>query len=549
MDMESGKNAVNSSPKPLLNDKSVSQTPAAAGSFAKIASILNTKITADAESLAKIASVLNTKIALPSLPKRLVADIHLHERLAKQKEALIFLANHDAITHGNVRLAAEQITETIAKVLGNEYTGIWLLSEACDNLEVVDEYITSREAHEPEDEYARTDFPGWFESLMAESHIVVRNEMDMFNLKPEFFDHNQRWGIKSGLETVIYAYGEGHKVIGLLQSDDNTERDFFDDEIEFHRQVANIFSIAVHNKQFHLLEIQIDKKEKLVQAQRQTLRDIMNLKALNDGDTKTTFDYICKKLVELYSVDGCTIWQTFGSSDKLTCISSYDKKHGYLDDLSGYDIERSRAPIYFDVIASGRCFAVEDVSTDMHLSEVFDNQIEPFDTVAVLDAGVFHYKKLMGSICLDSKVKHVWDSNDKLFLTEITEIICECILNKENKHLESMLRILSTAIEHSPCAIFAVNADQHIQYCNARFEQWVGVDKHKLLGMSMRSLRVTEDSVAVFSRLLTAVSHSKMWEGDLELVSADGKSSRMMVTATPIYNDKSVVSEFIFFCE
>lgn len=556
MNIESGTEAPkNTSPDPLPGGAPVSAGSAApssatSGSFAKIASVLNTKITApDAQSLAKIATVLNTKITLPSLPKRLVADIHLHERLAKQKEALTFLSNHEAITHGNVKLAAELITETLARVIENEYTGVWLLNEAGDCLRVIDEFVSSRHVHEPEDEYARYEYPGWFESIMSRPHIVANSEMDMFTLKPEFFEENQKWQIKSALETTIYAYGEEKKIIGLLQSDDNVERDFFDDEIEFHRQVANLFAAVVHNEQFHLLEIKIHKKEKNVQEQREVLRDIMNLKALNDGDTKTTFDFICKKLTALYEVDGCTIWQAFGSTEKLTCVSCYDKKQGNIKEVGEFDIDRHNTPIYFDVIASGRCFAVEDVSKDKHLSELYNNQIEPFGTVSVLDAGVFHYKKLMGSICLDTSVKRTWDNGDKLFLTEVTELICECILNKENKRLASQLRILSTAIEHSPCAIFAVDANQQIQYCNSHFEKWVGLDKNALLGSNMNQLKVAEISAVEFGRLLTSVQQSKPWQGGIKLIATDGQSRKMAVTATPIYDDSSAVSEFIFFCE
>jgi PAS domain S-box-containing protein len=556
MNMESGtEKATKTSPDPLLGGAPVSGAPAvssssASGSFAKIASVLNTKITApDAQSLAKIATVLNTKITLPTLPKRLVADIHLHERLAKQKEALTFLSNHEAITHGNVKLAAELITETLARVIENEYTGVWLLNESGDCLNVIDEFVSSRHTHEPEDEYARHEYPGWFESMMNRSHIVANSEMDIFTLKPEFFEENQSWGIKSGLETTIYAYGEASKVIGLLQSDDNVERTFFEDEIEFQRQVANLFAAVVHNEQFHLLEIKIHKKEKNIQEQREVLRDIMSLKALNDGDTKSTFDFICKKLTALYGVDGCTIWQIFGSTEKLTCVSCYDKKQGNLKELGEFHIDRHDTPIYFDVIASGRCFAVEDVSKDRHLSELYDDQIEPFGTVSVLDAGVFHYKKLMGSICLDASVKRTWDNGDKLFLTEITELICECILNKENKHLASQLRILSKAIEHSPCAIFAVDANQQIQYCNSHFEKWVGLDKSALIGSNMSQLKVAEISAVEFGRLLTSVRQSKLWQGGLKLISSNGQSRKMAVTATPIYDDNSAVSEFIFFCE
>lgn len=505
--------------------------------------------TAASAALNKIVNVLNTKITLPTLPKRLVADIHLHERLAKQKEALAFLSAHQAVTQGNVHLAAQLITETIAQLLGNEYTGIWLFNEQEDCLNVVDEYVLSRSVHGAEDEYTRNEYPGWFETIMSKSQLIANSEMDMFNNKPEFFENNQKWGIKSGLETVIYAYGEEGKAVGLLGSDDNQEREFFEDEIIFHQQIAQLMAIAIHNQRYHLLEMQISKKEQFVHEQRRVVHELMNLKALHNGDTKNTFDFICKQLVELYDVHGCTLWQVFDRTDQLTCVSSYDVKTGYAQDLAAYDIERSKTPIYFDVIASGRCFAVADVAQDLHLSELYDEQLAPEGIVSVLDMGIFHHKKLIGSICLDATLPRQWDNSDKLFLTEIAELICECILNKENQWLASQLRILSTAIEHTPCAIFAVDAHQQIQYCNGHFQHAMGIDKDKLLGMPINRLSVAETSVPDFSRMLTAVRAGKPWQGAVELKNSAGGMQHFKLTATPLFDQAVATGEVVFFCE
>ncbi|MEH1893523.1 MAG: ATP-binding protein [Nostoc sp.] len=174
------------------------------------------------QQLRKTFSVLSTKNEelelqvkqrTQDLKQEIQERINSQRRLGQHNQALAELANHRAISEGNLETAFKIITQKAANALEVERVSVWLFNGDRTKLQCISLYERRNQIHSAGLERNRADYPIYFKALASTRTIVVtdtRTDLRVQELSDELLEPNN---IVSLIDTSIWVGGE---VVGTV---------------------------------------------------------------------------------------------------------------------------------------------------------------------------------------------------------------------------------------------------------------------------------------------------------------------------------------------
>ena len=174
------------------------------------------------QQLRKTFSVLSTKNEelelqvkqrTQELKQEIQERINSERRLDQHNQALAELANHRAISQGNLETAFKIITQKAANALEVERVGVWLFNGDRTKLQCISLYERRNQIHSAGLERNLADYPIYFKALASARTIVVtdtRTDLRVQELSDELLEPKN---IISLIDTSIWVGGE---VVGTV---------------------------------------------------------------------------------------------------------------------------------------------------------------------------------------------------------------------------------------------------------------------------------------------------------------------------------------------
>jgi PAS domain S-box-containing protein len=168
------------------------------------------------------------------ITERKQAEIALADserRLRQQSEALANLAQHKALSQGNLQIAVHAITEVAAQSLDVERVGVWLYEGDRTQLRCIDLYEQSNHRHTANEILTAANYPTYFSELNAARVIAADDAQTDSRVREFLIPYFQPFGITSTLDAPIRVGGKivgivAHEHVGSLRQWTLTEQNF-----------------------------------------------------------------------------------------------------------------------------------------------------------------------------------------------------------------------------------------------------------------------------------------------------------------------------------
>ena len=204
------------------------------------------------QQLRKTFSVLSTKNEelelqvkqrTQELKQEIQERINSQRRLSQHNQALAELANHRAISEGNLETAFKIITQKAANALEVERVGVWLFNGERSKLQCISLYERCNQIHSAGLERNLADYPIYFKALASARTIVVtdtRTDLRVQELSDELLEPKN---IISLIDTSIWVGGE---VVGtVLYEQIETPRTWELSEQNFISSIAEFVALTL----------------------------------------------------------------------------------------------------------------------------------------------------------------------------------------------------------------------------------------------------------------------------------------------------------------
>jgi signal transduction histidine kinase len=162
---------------------------------------------------------LQVKQRTEELEQEIQKSINSEQKLKQHNQALAELANHRAISEGNLETAFKVIAEKAANALEVEQVSVWLFNNYADRglrqtkLQCISLYERSNQKHSAGLERNRADYPIYFKSLTSARIIAVTDTRTDLRIQELWDELLERKNITSLINTSIWVGGE---VVGTV---------------------------------------------------------------------------------------------------------------------------------------------------------------------------------------------------------------------------------------------------------------------------------------------------------------------------------------------
>jgi PAS domain S-box-containing protein len=194
--------------------------------------------------------------------------------LRKQSQALTSLAQHKALSEGNLQIALQIITETAAIPLEVERVSIWLLDRDRTKLKCVDLYERSRKRHSARIEHTQADHPHYFSILYQLEHArtITAHDSQRDRRMQEFLeDYLLPEQIMANLDAPIRVSGE---IVGIVAFEHvGAIHHWSLMEQNFAASIADFIALALETKQRQQTQAILRRSNALLKAQQEAAPD------------------------------------------------------------------------------------------------------------------------------------------------------------------------------------------------------------------------------------------------------------------------------------
>ncbi|GJM23874.1 MAG: hypothetical protein DHS20C16_02890 [Phycisphaerae bacterium] len=176
--------------------------------------------------------------------KRIAAALRESElRLRSQNAALLELARAESLYHGDLAVAAQEISSKAAETLSTERIGIWLLDDTRSNLCCINQYVLTADNHSLEDSIPCALIPGFLEALRGGSPISTCEANDDPRTREMVAARPQCQDIPSRLDAPIRR---GKEIVGVVCHEHVGEpRNWTIEEESFAGSIADLVTCAL----------------------------------------------------------------------------------------------------------------------------------------------------------------------------------------------------------------------------------------------------------------------------------------------------------------
>lgn len=119
----------------------------------------------------------------------------------------------------------------------------------------------------------------------------------------------------------------------------------------------------------------------------------------------------------------------------------------------------------------------------------------------------------------------------------------------EVRQQQLQLRMLSSAVEQSASMVIITNQDAVIEYVNSKTCEISQYDKDELLGKNARVFRTEQLDMELLTDLWAEVNSGHDWQGELQLRKKNREVIWMLVSISPVTNERGQISHFVIVCE
>ncbi len=214
---------------------------------------------------------------ITDISDRKQAEMELADRersLRQQSQALTFLAQHKALSEGNLTLALETITETAAIPLEVERASIWLLDRDRTKLQCVDLYERSKHQHSAGIEHTKIEHPVYFRILHElEFDRTIAAHDSQRDLRMSEFLHSYLIPAKvaANLDAPIRVGGE---IVGIVAFEHvGPTHQWGLMEQNFAASIADFVALALETQQRQQTQAILKRSNALLKAQQEAAPD------------------------------------------------------------------------------------------------------------------------------------------------------------------------------------------------------------------------------------------------------------------------------------
>lgn len=147
------------------------------------------------------------------LQQEIQERIKNERRLGQHSRALAELANHRAVSDGDLETAFKVITETAANALEVERVSVWIYNGDRTKLQCVNLYERSKQRFTAGMELKRKDYPIYFKALATTSTLIVTDTRNDLRVKELLAKLLEPQNIISLIDAPIWVGGE---VVGMV---------------------------------------------------------------------------------------------------------------------------------------------------------------------------------------------------------------------------------------------------------------------------------------------------------------------------------------------
>ena len=123
--------------------------------------------------------------------------------------------------------------------------------------------------------------------------------------------------------------------------------------------------------------------------------------------------------------------------------------------------------------------------------------------------------------------------------------VCMDIDITQRKKLDMQMRKLAQAVEQSPESIVITNLNAEIEFVNDAFVRATGYSRGEAIGMNPRILHSGKTPKATFDSLWDALTHGRIWQGELHNRRKDGTEYIERATIGPIRQANGQVTHYV----
>ena len=196
------------------------------------------------------------------------------ERIERQRQAIVGLAFHPAISSGDLPAAAVAIVEVAARALQVERVGIWLGNSEEGRITCFDLFELSRARHSGGLVLEAAHYPSYFKAIESDRAIDAADAC-ADSRTAEFCDGYLRpLGIASMLDAPIRASG---RVQGIVCIEHVGEiRKWLPDEVRFAAEIADQAALALLNRERKRVQVDLEKREERLRILMDNMIDIIS---------------------------------------------------------------------------------------------------------------------------------------------------------------------------------------------------------------------------------------------------------------------------------
>lgn len=200
------------------------------------------------------------------------AKLQKEEKIMQQQAlALVQLSESSAVSQGHLSDAFPEITTITAKLLEVERVSIWLLDEACTQIECVELFQQGIQDHSKGLILKAADYPAYFSAMMSEPIISIDDAI----VDPRTCEFKDGYldvlNISSMLDSGIQVNGRISGVICCEQV--GNKRQWTQSEQTFIRSVANLIALTISSNQRYKKNEELEQVLKeLEQSQLKTVQ-------------------------------------------------------------------------------------------------------------------------------------------------------------------------------------------------------------------------------------------------------------------------------------
>ena len=119
----------------------------------------------------------------------------------------------------------------------------------------------------------------------------------------------------------------------------------------------------------------------------------------------------------------------------------------------------------------------------------------------------------------------------------------------EIRQQQLQLKMLSSAVEQSASMVIITDQDATIEYVNSKTCEISHYDKDELLGKNARIFRAEQMDIEVLTDLWAVVNSGRDWQGELQLRKKNSENIWVLVSISPVTNERGQISHFVIVCE